>query len=207
MLGLALTSKAMWALRVAFFFATALAAGLNVGSWIHNALQEAGYCAGNGLSWLPDLDVFDHNVPGRGRACDTLNTLVFTALTYTIGIYACFAFSALLSPRKYGFGSTVATLVSAGLWLLFAAQVLAAFGFQRVGDFVYVRGGLVLYTFKTYVDTAEMAVKIEAGDDDVIDHALNHLYNFLHMFIRIITLLGEAKKREAEAERRKKSKE
>jgi hypothetical protein len=204
MLGLAVTSKASRALRVAFFFATALAAGLNVGSWIHNALQEAGYCDGKGLSWFPDLDLFDSKVSGRGRACDTLNNLVFISLMYTIGIYACFAFSALLSPRKYGFGSAVATFLSAGLWLLFAAQVLAAFGFQRVGDLVYVRGGLVLYTFKTYVDTAEMAVKIEAGDDDVISHALNHLYNFLHMFIRIITLLGEAKKGEAEKEKEKK---
>ena len=175
-----------------------------MGSWIHNALQEAGYCDGKGLSWFPDLDLFDSKVSGRGRACDTLNNLVFISLMYTIGIYACFAFSALLSPRKYGFGSAVATFLSAGLWLLFAAQVLAAFGFQRVGDLVYVRGGLVLYTFKTYVDTAEMAVKIEAGDDDVISHALNHLYNFLHMFIRIITLLGEAKKGEAEKEKEKK---
>ena len=195
LLGLTGLARTPYPLRAAIFLAFAVCAGLNVGTWVQRALQEVGYCAGSGWAWLPDLDFFS----SRG-SCSATNELAMTALAYTAGLYACFAGSALLSPRKHAWPAWTATALSCGLWIMFASHLLARLGLASAGvfDAVYVRGGMVLYALKTAYDTAVMVGEIEQGDDDVLGHALTQLLNFLHLFIRAITILADSRKKRNE---------
>ena len=45
-----------------------------------------------------------------------------------------------------------------------------------------------------------MREKIEGGDEDILGHSVSQLLNFLQLFIRIITLLVDVKKKQYEQE-------
>jgi FtsH-binding integral membrane protein len=58
-------------------------------------------------------------------------------------------------------------------------------------DVMYVQMGLVIYCVKVYVDTEEIYERVRKGDRDVISHSLKIFFNFLQIFIRIITILAK----------------
>jgi hypothetical protein len=191
--------RAPFVLRFALFAAVAFAAGLNVGTWVQKALQELGYCAGQGWSSIPNIDFL-----GRwlGRAsvntCSMTHPLVKTAFLYTTGIYASFSVAALVGSRNNRWLMYVGSLVLAGSWIMWGTYILARMGVvaDKVFDAVYVKAGLVLYALKTWYDTYVMASEIESSDDpDVLNLALNQLLNFLQIFIRVVSLLADAKKK------------
>ena len=178
------------------FSALAFTAGVNVGSWVQVALQEAGLCRGYGWNWIPDADFIGDFLGHWSRdQCSpkAVNDLIFEAMSMTSGLYLCFALSSFYAGR--GWAAKFAGFLSAGMWVLFGFSLLASFGWisKSAFDAVYVKCGLVLYSGKIMYDTDFLWSRAEQGATDVVNEACNVMLNVLHLFIRIIKLLGEAK--------------
>ena len=88
--------------------------------------------------------------------------------------------------------------LSAAFWVLFGSFILARLGIISESAFsaVYVKGGLILYCLKVGADTNVLIERAKLGNYDVVNAACNVMLNFLHLFIRVITILGDIKKRE-----------
>ena len=169
-----------------------VAAGANTGTWIEKALMEVGICRGFGWKALPDLDWLASWLTS-GAACDS--GLIWEALVLTAGIYACFVVGAMLAPKRSFFW--LYSFISVGMWVMFFTYLFARLGWigYQSFDLVYVRGGLVLYAAKTGYDTQLIMEKFDRGDHDVVQQALTMALNFLHLFIRVITILADSKKK------------
>jgi len=191
--------------RSALFATLAFSAGVNVGSWVRMALQEAGVCVGDGWSFVPDLDWLGAwttgNISAKMCTPKAVNNLILEAMLMTGGTYVCFAVSSVYAKR--GWSANVASFVSAGLWIMFGSSFLASMGWLSPSafDFVYVKAGLILYCFKVMVDTDTLWTNAQNGYFDVVGSACNVMLNVLHMFIRIIQLLAESKSRSKEKKR------
>ena len=193
--------------RLALLLAFGASAGVNVGSWVTQALLKAEACpmrTSRGLLSRATVDL---------DACSSLAlTLTLQAFALTSGLYAAFATAALVAPPQRGEGRQLAAaVVAAGTWLLLGAQLCSRFGWaSELAADVYVRVGLVVYAGRIYFDTTALAERVRAeGDADVVGHAVNIVANTLHLFIRIITVFAEhmaKKKREEEEEEARKGK-
>ena len=192
--------RAPFLLRFGLFAGVAYSAGLNVGTWIHKALQESGACPGPGWSWFPDADFLLRWSGGmNSKSCGMLNPMITSAFSYTAGIYFCFSAAALLGNRNNKILMYVSSILFAGSWVMWGSYLLARFGLasDAVFDAVYIKLGLVLYSLKVWFDTYAMVGEIESSSDvDVLNLALSALLNFLQIFIRVIQLLASMKKDE-----------
>jgi hypothetical protein len=192
--------RAPFLIRFGLFSGVAYSAGLNVGTWVHKALQESGACPGPGWSWLPDADFLLRWSGGlRSQSCGMLNPMIMNAFVYTAGIYFCFAAAALLGNRNGRTLMYVSSIIFAGSWVMWGTYALSRFGFasDAVFDAVYVRAGLVLYSLKVWYDTTRLVDEIESSSDvDVLNLALSAMLNFLQIFIRVIQLVASMKKDE-----------
>ena len=183
--------------RAAVFFVLAFSAGVNVGSWFQNALQEVGLCKGSGFSLFPDIDFLSKYMGGNNSSnyCSSKEaySLIFEAIATTAGIYFCFAFASYLSP---GWSKFVG-LVTAGFWVQFASSLFALMGLisNQAFEDIYVKGGLILYSLKVMVDTDILLENARKGYMDVVGSACNTMMNILHLLIRVVTLLGDLKKK------------
>jgi hypothetical protein len=209
----------MW--RAAVFLVLAFSAGVNVGSWFQNALQEVGLCkgshllthllthllpysltysltyVGSGFSLFPDMDFLSKYMGGNNSSnyCSSKEaySLIFEAIATTAGIYFCFAFASYLSP---GWSKFVG-LVTAGFWVQFASSLFALMGLisNQAFEDIYVKGGLILYSLKVMVDTDILLENARKGYMDVVGSACNTMMNILHLLIRVVTILGDLKKK------------
>ena len=169
--------------RTAVYLVCALAAGLNVGTWIVVAAQENGLCKGDGLSFFPDLDFF--RPVSNQNVCKLFEEVLYSSLLLTAGAYACFFVAATVSPP--GNAQVFAPFVVCGLYILSLTYwVSAAFGWMGSEgfDIIYVQMGLVVYCIKVYVDTQEIYERVAKGERDVVSHALKVFLNICHLFIR-----------------------
>ena len=187
-------------LRFSLFLGLCFSAGVNVGSWIHISLQETGYCRGNGLSILPDMDWIGKSLGSQGylSICkpSVMNSFVLEAFILTFGTYCAIVISTVLSKSRdmlrYG------SWISAGCWVLFGTYVLHYFGFigHEMFDAIYIKLGLALFSVKVLYDTEVTmeAAKQQGSRFDVLHHAVSAVLNFLNMFIRIIKIYAEMKR-------------
>lgn len=185
-------TKGMNFMRLLAYGVTAWAAGANVGTWIHAALQEIGACAGGGWSFIPDLD-FMSLLKGDGAAlCSMSNALVYQTFLITamlFGILTLVGFIARPGANYYvAAGLSVLSFVVSLSWLA------PLFGLHSLFYTIYVRLGLLLFAAKTVYDSKAIAEQAEQGQGDIINSALATLLNFLHLFIRISTILAKAQK-------------
>ena len=187
-------TKGISPLRAVVYLVCALAAGLNVGTWVVNAAQENGLCKGSGWSLVPDLDWFREISP---RLCQLFEEVLYSSLALTAGAYGCFFVAATMAPP--GSAQKWAPFVVCGLYILSMTYwVSLLFGWMGSEGFqlIYVQIGLVIYCIKVYVDTQDIYERVEKGERDVISHALVVLLNILHLFIRIIKAYAKIKKKD-----------
>lgn len=176
--------------RFSFFFGLCFAAGVNVGSWIHVALQETGFCR------YPEL--YEYSQDRYLGMCkpSVMNGFVLEAFMLTFGTYCAIVISTVFSKTRnmlrYG------SWISAGLWVVFGTYVLHYFGFMghEMFDAIYIKFGLALFAVKVLYDTeVTMEEAVQQGNKfDVLNHAVSAVLNFLNMFIRILKILADMKK-------------
>lgn len=85
--------NSMAPIRFLFFIGLCFCAGVNTGSWIYSALQESGFCYGNGMIYFPDVDFLGGMFLSKGqylKICQPsiLSPLVVEAFLMTLGSYA-----------------------------------------------------------------------------------------------------------------------
>lgn len=196
--------KGISAWRFVVYLVCALAAGLNVGTWVLKAAQESGLCRGTGWGGIPDLDLFD--LFSNQNKCQLFEEVLFSSLLLTAGTYGCFFLAAMLAPT--GSAQIFAPMVTCGTFLLSMTYWASrAFGWMGTDGFeiLYVQVGLAVYCVKVYVDTQDIYYRVaNKGERDVISHALVIFFNILHLFIRIITIIAKVMAANAEAEKNKK---
>lgn len=189
-------------MRFAVFLLFSFCAGLNVGTWITNALQDSGFCEGTGHWLVPDADSIASFVPVSWRAsvvqCEpsVLNATVVHVFQLTVGTYISLCFATFLSPRR-GMFKWMGYFISQGLWILFGTYWLARMHMiaLTVFDTIYIKLGLILYSFKVVHDTEVTMQQALDGTLDVIDRAVTATLNILHIFIRLIQIIGKSKNR------------
>ena len=103
--------------RLSAFLVCAFAAGINVGTWVENALEESGLCKGRGWSSIPDFDLFNQWTDSKGATpCAQFNIILYYAMLLTGGAYAAFFLAALVAPR--GSGQMLVPFVMCGLYIM-----------------------------------------------------------------------------------------
>jgi FtsH-binding integral membrane protein len=195
--------KGISAWRAVVFFVCCFAAGLNAGTWVWNAAQVAGLCKGNGSEMFRSFDILSlmHN---NVHNCPAFDEMLYSAFVLTALCYACFFLTAILAPP--GRAQYLAPLVTCGIFILSGTYWLSRiFGFMGSDGFdvMYVQMGLVIYCVKVYVDTEEIYERVRKGDRDVISHSLKIFFNFLQIFIRIITILAKIAAEKDKKEKKK----
>ena len=187
--------------RFVVLLAFGVCAGANVGTWVESALGDIGVCDTAGFDWVPDQDWMfswltknDKGIPAD--QCGAL--LVWQSLMLTASLYFCFFVAALFAKAKTSL-FWMASWITVGLWIMSFTLLFGRLEWISIEQFdlVYLRFGLVLYAFKTSMDTQMIIYKFEKqNDQDVVSHALTMLLSILHMFIRIVKILAiDAKKK------------
>ena len=188
-------------LRFCSFLALSFSAGVNVGSWIHSALQETGFCHGSGLKYFPDIDGIAKMFRGSSSAylkiCkpDVMNGMVLEAFLMSLGIYAAISLTTYMSSsRNY---ARYGNILSMSMWVLFGSQILFYFNFigQQFFEDIYVKFGLAVYCVKIMFDAEVTADQAQTGDIDVLSRSVDATMNFLHVFIRVITIMKDSQKK------------
>ena len=195
--------------RMGLLLAFGACAGVNVGSWVAAAMEQAGACPRRrettAASRLARAAGLHTAMPFDMERCAAESAaLSLQAFALTAGLYVSFALAGLLASRRDV--ARVAAVLLPLCWIVFGVQLCAAFGLAGVGlaDALYIRLGLLVYAGRVFVDTSEVAARVrDTGDADVVGHAVDITAGALHMFIRIITILAELKAKEEEREQKK----
>ena len=198
--------------RVGLLFAFGACAGVNVGSWVAQALQTAGACprvsATSPTARLARAAGLHAHMPFDLERCTAdAAALSAQAFALTAGLYAAFAAAGLFTSRADA--HRVASLLLPLTWIVFGAQLCAALGFggASLADTLYVRLGMLVYAGRVFVDTSAVAARVrDTCDSDVVAFAVDITSGALHLFIRLVTLLAEYKAKE-EVEKQQKEQE
>jgi hypothetical protein len=190
-----------YSIRLICFIICTFCAGMNVGTWITNALQDSGFCEGTGHWLVPDVDTLAEYFPKSWKLqaqCDpvAMNTVIMYVFLVCCGVYVSTSIATLFTWRR-GMFKWFGYIVVDGLWILYGTYWLARLQLidMIAFDTVYVKLGLCFYAVKIAHDTEVTMQAAYDGTLNILDRAVTTTFNFFHLFIRFIQFFGKSKRK------------
>mmetsp|Transcript_1911 Transcript_1911/g.2647 ORF Transcript_1911/g.2647 Transcript_1911/m.2647 type:complete len:242 (-) Transcript_1911:135-860(-) len=132
--------------------------------------------------------------PLVGKAIELDPSLLVTALLGTAAIFACFSMAAITSSRR----SMVhlGGMLGSGTMLLLVIGVMRMFSGSEILNTVYLYLGLLVFSGYVAFDTQMIILKVGDGiSNDYIWHAMELFTDFIGIFVRILAILVDDKKK------------
>ena len=116
--------------------------------------------------------------------------IVAIAFVATTCVFACFTASALLSKNQVylALGGTLGSCVT----FMFCLNLFSGlFGGYVMAFNINLYFGLVVFCGYVLYDTQLIVARAQAGDRDVVGHALELFIDFIQIFVRILIILAK----------------
>lgn len=115
------------------------------------------------------------------------DSIVYTSLASTVFIFGCFTLSALFSRRRYYL--YLGGFLSSSMSLLMLLGLVNMLAHTSILSIAYLYLGLVVFALYVCYDTSMIIERVSNGNKDIVVDALLLFVNFIHIFIRILTIL------------------
>jgi Bax inhibitor 1 len=162
--------------RLGLLFGFAFCEGISIAPFINSILREQLYTIGVKNS----------------------SNIVLVAFLSTLTLFVSFSMVAIFSKRR-SFLYLGGFLMS-GLNIMLLFSFLSMFGFSAGVSFVLLYGGLLIFSGYVIYDTQLMIERAHLGEKDYVQHSLQLFIDFVAIFIRILIILNQKKKKNEDEE-------
>jgi len=122
--------------------------------------------------------------------------LILIALSCTTLVFASFTGIAMLSPRRsYLY---LGSYLSFSIFFMLFAGIFNIFLKSSGINWLLLYGGLVMFMTYVIYDTQIIIEKAHNGANDYVNHAMELFIDFIAIFIRILIILTDKKKKKSE---------
>jgi len=131
--------------------------------------------------------------PMIGYVLDLDPSIIVSAFSGTVAVFACFSGSALLAERRSAL--YLGGFLGSALSLLFWLSFLNLFFWSSWIYTLQLYGGLLVFCGFVIFDTQLIIEKASMGSKDYVTHSLELFLDFVNIFVRLVAILSKGKKK------------